>query len=301
MTSTSSTNNLEKYNYKNKKFSLLNVKKTDTRRFKQIAMYLQKYANVSVASIYKMIEGSSDLVFIEKLRKKMKDDIHVDGCCCCDGSINVMGTNKNSINAVKAQTLYDASLASRARFIKSLGDEIKTLPRKPRILDIGTENIQMLDELEKVFDSKGNVFGLNIDDGFNHYNDVTEFVDKRFRIYDGTNIPDDLKVDIVTITAVFHHVPVSNLGPLIKSIASHAKYVIVKENDLTEDNVATLFSFQHYLFENMIRHEHLSYTNVDITKAQLDGLFARAGMAPLYVRDTNNFNNTFYCVYEHKK
>lgn len=268
------------YNYKGNRYSLLDASRKDPRRFNQLAMYLRKYINVSMSAIHGLIEGASDTVFIDRLRRRMKTNIHREGCCCSD----------------QTQNMYDNSMERRAGVIKAHANKIPNLPAAPSILDIGTENIKYLDALEKVFGSN-KVYGLNIDEGFNHYNDVTKFKDPRFRIYDGTNIPDDIQVDIITITAVLHHVPVANLAPLIKSIAKHAKYVIVKENDLTDKHISTFFMFQHYMFENMINQESLSYTNPDITRAQLDALFEDAGMKPIALDDTLNFTNNFWRVY----
>jgi hypothetical protein len=266
--------------------SLFETKQRMPKEWKQMAMYLQKYTKVPMKDIYKMVEGATDAQFVNKLRAQMKRSKIEEHDCCCDCS-------------PMAAALYNNSFIARAKQLRELFKRAANIER-PSILDIGTEHINMLDALDQVFGTH-DVRGLNIDVGFNHYNDVTKFRDKRFSLYDGTNIPDDINVDIITITAVLHHVPVANLGPLIASMSKHAKYVIVKENDLTNGYAACLFAFQHYLFENMIREEPMSYMNTAITRKMLDGHFAAAGMKRVVTDDLNNFNRTFFTVYARQK
>lgn len=127
------------------------------------------------------------------------------------------------------------------------------------LLDIGTENSSILDLFEKEIQNC-NATGINIKDGFDHYNNklFQKDIDSgKICIYDGYNFPfKNNQFDIVTIFSVIHHV--KNIKLFVKNMCRITKYVIIKDNDMAGEYTTKLIEIQHDLYEGILCPQNFS-------------------------------------------
>lgn len=184
----------------------------------------------------------------------------------------------------------------------SIGEHISK--DKINSLDIGTENLEFLQMMEKKFNA--NAYGLNIKSGFNHYNDEFFNYDKKnpqFKFYNGTNIPyKDNTFDLVSCISVIHHIPDDDWKKLAKDICRVLKkggLFVFKDVDIKHDYERTWFRYQHYLWEGLIVPGLFSYMNdtctFDKTTSPLN-----LNMKLIKCFKFNNFNGTYIAVYQKK-
>lgn len=117
------------------------------------------------------------------------------------------------------------------------------------ILDIGTEDVYFLELLQQRTKCD-KVLGLNIAEGFEHYNkDIYE--SNKIVFYDGINFPfGENEFDVVTLLAVLHHI--QNIGKFIKNLSKITKYIYIKDNDMFTDTSYDLIEIQHELYEGVL-------------------------------------------------
>ena len=170
------------------------------------------------------------------------------------------------------------------------------------ILDIGTEKIDFLDQLESSFDAKVN--GINVGDGFCHYEEVFESYssDPRFQLYDGEKIPFlDCSFDLVTLYSVIHHVASSKLDSFVREICRVSKrFVFIKDVNLVDDCCSNLFALQHELFEGAALPGRNSFRNMNVTLQGTKDLFSKHGFQVVHTYQMNNFNKSYYMLLERK-
>ena len=125
-----------------------------------------------------------------------------------------------------------------------------------KLLDIGTEYGITLDVYKKIF-KVDKAYGVNIDTGFNHYGNDIYDKNSNIVIYDGVNIPYDKNTfDIITITSVLHHINTENIKLLFKDIGRVLKedgILIIKENDMDNEETKREFIIQHELYEGIFK------------------------------------------------
>lgn len=195
--------------------------------------------------------------------------------------------------------MYRQTLVDKAKFIDK---DIRLFDsnglKGKRVLDIGTENLYFLDEMEKL--TGKTVYGINIDTGFCHYEDEfkTNVSDPRFQLYDGYNIPfPPNSFDVVTLFSVIHHIPDEGLGPLIKDIRRVCSgYVYFKDVDLTTKPLQSMCQIQHDVYEGVMVPGDKSYINLDVTKNKVLTAFQREGFKILNIEEIPNFNHTYYAL-----
>lgn len=184
--------------------------------------------------------------------------------------------------------------------IQESGYTKKDISSFNRIMDIGTESKEYLDLSKKVFNNK-KVIGLNIRDGFNHYNiqDMSQLKDvKDFYYYDGKNIPFKDKFDLISLTSVIHHVKPDILPFLIKEIARVSSgLVFIKDVDLDSIFRKNTFILQHYVFEGVFGNKGSSYMNDKIKFETVDKLMLKNGFEIINKKEFNNFNGTYHALY----
>eukprot|EP01129_Flabellula_baltica_P006241 TRINITY_DN2319_c0_g1_i1.p1 TRINITY_DN2319_c0_g1~~TRINITY_DN2319_c0_g1_i1.p1 ORF type:complete len:638 (+),score=66.82 TRINITY_DN2319_c0_g1_i1:15-1928(+) len=169
------------------------------------------------------------------------------------------------------------------------------------ILDIGTENSYFLDKLETLFNTK-QVYGLNIDEGFCHYNKDIH-TDRRIKLYDGLHISEvfERKFDLITLFAVVHHITTIDLRHLAIELVKVSKgYVFIKDNDLTTNGRTSAFLLQHMAWE-MKSIEDISYTNDSVTMNTTIKIFESVGFESVWTEYHNepwNFNGTYYMLFK---
>jgi len=169
--------------------------------------------------------------------------------------------------------------------------------RGKKILDIGTEEISYLNDLEAL---GAMAFGINIRSEFGHYSNFDES-DKRFLYYDGINIPfENESFDVVTIFSVIHHIPPQKLQPLLVNIFRVLKrdgIVFVKENDLSEKIVGQMFDIQHEIYEGAIFPGKPFYRNSKQKISEIIREFERAGMTLVEEEKIENFTRISYLIF----
>lgn len=167
------------------------------------------------------------------------------------------------------------------------------------ILDIGTEKLAFLDELQKRSPS-GEVHGINIDTGFCHYDEgfCTNIADPRFKLYNGRNIPHpDKKFDLVTMYSVIHHISDEDLPIVAKEIARVCRgYLFFKDVNLIDESTKAMFRIQHHLYEGIMMPGERSYMNDTVTIDRTLKIFKDAGFDVVAVSETPNFNRSYYAL-----
>jgi hypothetical protein len=160
-----------------------------------------------------------------------------------------------------------------------------TLCPGPSILDIGTENSATLDAIQQVYKT-GRVRGINI---------RREFADNRVATYDGINVP--FSVDVILLDSVLHHVHPNRVAAFIASCASRAKYVIVKDHNITDRHHRTIFMFQHFIYRAVVNDKQCTPDPAfPYTEAKITGHFEDAGMRQVHLEVAPN-GPVFYSIY----
>lgn len=168
--------------------------------------------------------------------------------------------------------------------------------RVENVLDIGTEDKNFLDELQRVSD---NVSGINISDGFCHYT-FCSVDDKRFQYYDGKNIPfPDNSHELITMFSVIHHMKYEDLIELVKELKRVSKkYIFIKDVDLNNKYKRNLFDIQHNLYEDVLMDEGNSYRNLFVTFDKTVDIFRNFGFELIKYEKVDNFNASYYALFQ---
>ena len=171
------------------------------------------------------------------------------------------------------------------------------------ILDIGTERLEVLEKYKEEFNAT-DVIGINIKEGFCHYDEKiieTEKKGIKFSYYDGVNIPKfDIKLDLVSITSVIHHIDIKTVSKLlgqIHNILSDDGIVFIKENDINDIKSRAGIIIQHMIFEGSVidaPHNPLHpYTFDEIKK-----LFNNHNFKLVDKIDSGNFSHAYYAIFK---
>lgn len=205
-------------------------------------------------------------------------------------------------NMVKSDLIPETETLGRAHLYR-MAQIKKYCPIKPTgdILDIGTEELSFLSEMEKAYGVRA--FGVNIKGDFSHYS--ADFysmdTDPRFKFYDGVNIPwPDNRFGLITMLSVAHHIPPKNLPPLlaeIKRVLRPGGYFFIKENNLSDQKYADAFDIQHEMYEGALYPGKPSYRN---NKMNIK-IFTKAGFKKINIVETKNFTNATYMLYSSAK
>ena len=166
-----------------------------------------------------------------------------------------------------------------------------------KILDIGTEDVDFLLELEK--NSGCNVTGLNIRSGYSHYNTYEEAIkSKKIVLYDGYTIPfNDNEFSLITVIAVLHHV--ENIEKFIKEICRVGEMVYIKDNDMTNISSRYNVDIQHELYEGVLYPSKLSPLYIT-TNNQIVDLLEKNNFEIIYNK-VNNYFTRPYTILASKK
>lgn len=204
----------------------------------------------------------------------------------------------------KEEQYYEKTMHRNVKRIKSIVDK-SNIPYPHTILDIGTENIKTLKYMDEVFGTNTTAYGINIRNGFNHYNEKEYLKNdeyKNFKFYDGTNIPDfeDItQYDLATSFYVLHHIPPDLLLDLIKSMSKKCKYVLIKENDNKNKQDEILSIWQHYVYDIILRnHKKMEYLNTSCNEKYFVDIFNNYGFKLLYKEGPEGWTNTVYLLFE---
>ncbi len=213
---------------------------------------------------------------------------------------------------ITVQNLIRREIINYPRFIKKKIRSLSRIIHKLNIdmnnikfLDVGTESLDFLDEIQLRFNIINNdISGINIDKGFCHY-DIDEFesnkYDNRFNIYDGKHInsPDNY-YQFITMFSVIHHIDTTDLKCVVKELArvcANGGYVFIKDVDLCYLYAQHLFRIQHYLYtDGVLTPGSGSCINDTVTKDNTLSVFENEGFKVLYIENVNNFNSSYYCV-----
>lgn len=191
---------------------------------------------------------------------------------------------------------YEATFKNKISILDNMLKSV-TSEKINNILDVGTENLIFLQEMEENF--KTPAYGINIDKGYCHYDDafmkLKEY--EKFNVYNGVDILySDKFFDLLTIYNVLHHV--ENIAPLIQEICRVCKkYVFIKDVDLTSDVKEMLFIVQHELYESVIERQGKSYLNRNSTYKNIEKEFSKCGFYPQIFKSSQNFNGTFHVLF----
>jgi len=139
---------------------------------------------------------------------------------------------------------------------KSLGKKfyiVKNYVKKNKsiILDIGTESENTFEIAKNVTRCK-KIYGVNIEEGFEHYSDSELENMKNFKFYNGYSIPfKDKMFDVITIFYVLHHIKKPILKKLIKDIDRVLKkdgYVVIVDHNVHTKEIKKIVEKEHKLF-----------------------------------------------------
>ena len=186
------------------------------------------------------------------------------------------------------QNNYDGGNKKKAQFVRR---EIPGQVR--RILDIGTESLGFLDELELAFPG-AEVRGINIED-FPHYK-TFDTADKRFSIYDKT-IPFENN-DLVIINSVIHHVV--DLPVFFDEVARVATgFIFIKDHDLVNDKIKYYYALQHDIYTKyFIDKEVDSYRRYDTNFAFIIRELGNRGFELVKKIELGNFSGSGYLIFK---
>lgn len=189
----------------------------------------------------------------------------------------------------KASFNYQENYQKKAVCIKNVitASDIKT------IMDVGTESSDFLDALQETFCCK--VYGVNIKD-FGHFPEHEKLkTDTRFQYYE-LKLP--YGVDLITLISVLHHIP--ELEKYIQEYCTRARYILIKEHDLTENDSLTKYFFdaQHDLYEQVFTDKpQANFRRYDININKLITEFAKHDFVPVNIMVNYNFSKTFYILF----
>lgn len=179
---------------------------------------------------------------------------------------------------VKVNTIYDI-----------LKNNLKVF-KCHKILDIGTEDIKYLDDLERV--TGCTTIGLNIKSGYSHYNTYNEAVKSgKVVLYDGVDIPfKDNEFSLVTVITVLHHV--KNIDYLVKEICRVGQNIYIRDNDMANDVTKNIVDIQHELYEGVLNPSERSpiYTT---TNEQIIRLLKANGYQINYNKISKQFSKSY--------
>lgn len=174
----------------------------------------------------------------------------------------------------------------------------------PKILDIGTERLEFLDGLQSNFNiDKYNINGINIDDGFCHYDDAfTENIsDSRFSFYDGTSIKfQDDYYNVITMFSVIHHMTSNDFNKLSQElfrVCMKGGYLFIKDVDLNQYYAKYTFIIQHDLYNGgIIMPGSGCCINDKVSKANTIQVLTDAGFNIVSTESINNFNSSYFIL-----
>lgn len=185
----------------------------------------------------------------------------------------------NEINEFRKKRYQTKQIVQK---IKSINETIQA-NLKPfkceKILDIGTEDIAYLLELEKMIHC--NTTGLNISSGYSHYVTYDEAVKSgKIVLYDGINIPfKNNEFDLTIIISVVHHV--KDIDYFIKEVCRVSKNVYIRDNDMSNIVSKNVVDIQHELYEGVLypgERSPLYY----VTNEQISQLFRKNNFKIVY-------------------
>jgi hypothetical protein len=182
-------------------------------------------------------------------------------------------------------------------FIKNVSNENKEICLKHLdnikdngfILDIGTEDIKILDNLKLQFNSE-NVFGLNIEKGYEHYvnyyRDTNDVPKNKILLYDGNNVNEAENIinllsfnnikffNLITIISVLHHIKALMLEEWIFNVCKITNTIYIKDNNIgnipeslvcSNYNIPCYFiEIQHNLYEGILYPGNKNYINLSL-------------------------------------
>jgi hypothetical protein len=198
----------------------------------------------------------------------------------------------------KEHSYYKEHIMGKAKTMKSFLDGIKI----NKILDIGTESAEFLNQLEKLLHARC-VRGLNIETGFIHYDELTFNKltdDPRFRLYDGENIPKDIKgLDLVTILAVVHHMTYKNIEKIIKQLSKLTKYIYIVDHDLTTESSRILYRLQHdFWWDVLFPGGEKTYINEEITLDRITNIMKKYEFELVKYNIHNSYHRRVIALYK---
>lgn len=159
-------------------------------------------------------------------------------------------TNIDEINEFRRQTYRSKQINQKIKSIKQVINNNLMPFTCNKILDIGTEDVNYIVELENSL--KCPVIGLNITSGYSHYVTYNEAVESgKIVLYDGINIPfDDNEFNLVTIISVLHHV--IDIEHFMQEVCRVAKNIYIRDNDMSTITSRYIVDIQHELYEGVL-------------------------------------------------
>ncbi len=234
----------------------------------QFLVYIKKYFNINL-----------QITEIKELWKKYKND-----------TAFLMELKKYVKNNARH---YKERFSKKVKIIKKIVSTYATEPIKS-ILDIGTENSKFLDELEVSF-KNCKVRGINIKSGFNHYNEFDLEKDKRFSYYE--KYIKHRNNDLIILLSVLHHI--ENIDDYLKEFTSVAKYIFIKEHDLSSKEVLKYYHLQHIAYEEVFtKTPHANYRRTDMCMKFLTDKMKNYSFTAVYYEKVENFVGTFYALFK---
>jgi len=132
-----------------------------------------------------------------------------------------------------------------------LGPEIL---QDAKIMDLGGEDALAHNILFNKYNVK-DYHVLNVKGEYYHRRNLEEhFAAKKakFMWYDGKRLPDNLPVyDIIMMNNVVHHISIHDLKTLIDSMKKHAKYVIIKDQNIKDKILHEIYVIQHMIYDTI--------------------------------------------------
>lgn len=288
--------------YKNQNY-FYNLYRYDNKNYKMLIYYIHKHFFPnwynksklinSINSIFKKGKKADNIIYIKL--QKLVYNIYTSGDKY--DKKEVFDYLKKLIDDnYKNKILYNKAKQTKM-FIKNVSNENREICLKHLdkikdngfILDIGTEDIKFLDDLKLQFNTE-NVFGLNIEKGYEHYGNYyrnTDDVPKnKILLYDGTNVAESDDIinllsvnnidcfDLITIISVLHHIKASMLEEWICNVCKITNTIYIKDNNIgnipeshncTNNNIICYFiEIQHNLYEGILYPGNRNYINLSL-------------------------------------